>query len=88
MSHKVIIILRKMGVGFEAFSVSWHFFTPSEATPEPVEGLVLRVGALMPALSAWGDRDGFAGGVVVGAFVRRSPMGGGYEYRWIPGSMD
>jgi hypothetical protein len=30
MSHKIIRILRKMGVGFEAFSVLRHFFTPSE----------------------------------------------------------
>ena len=31
MSHNIFIILRKTGVGFVAFSVSWHFFTPSQA---------------------------------------------------------
>jgi hypothetical protein len=31
MSHNIFIILRKTGGGFVAFSVSWHFFTPSQA---------------------------------------------------------
>jgi hypothetical protein len=31
MSHNIYRILRKTGVGFAAFSVSWHFFTPSQA---------------------------------------------------------
>src|ERR1039457_7109829 len=30
MSHNIFTILRKTGVGFKAFFVSWHCFTPSE----------------------------------------------------------
>jgi len=30
MSHNIFIILSKTGVGFVAFFVSWHFFTPSQ----------------------------------------------------------
>jgi hypothetical protein len=30
VSHIIFTILRKTGVGFEAFSVFWHYFTPSQ----------------------------------------------------------